>query len=85
MHLSQQPNGNIALPATPISPLSHEYPLISNISTRTRHVKDSVVELCTNNVGLLLIAASQLFMTFMNVSVKFLNKIDEPISTLEVV
>lgn len=43
-----------------------------------------LIELYRSNVGLLLIAASQLFMTFMNVAVKFLNDLEDPVPTLEV-
>jgi hypothetical protein len=43
-----------------------------------------LVDLHQSNVGLLLIAASQLFNTLMNVAVKFLNDLDDPVPTLEV-
>ena len=36
------------------------------------------------NAGLLLVAASQLFLSAMNLSVKFLSNLDEPVSPLEV-
>ena len=36
------------------------------------------------NTGLLLVAASQFFFSWMNISVKWLNSLDEPIPTLEV-
>ncbi len=37
-----------------------------------------------NNAGLLLVAASQFFFSAMGISVKWLNSLDEPVSTLEV-
>ncbi|KAI9450018.1 hypothetical protein BJY52DRAFT_1419736 [Lactarius psammicola] len=36
-----------------------------------------------DNTGLLLVAASQIFLTVMNMSVKLLNNLDEPVPTLE--
>ena len=36
------------------------------------------------NAGLLLVAASQIFFSAMNLSVKVLNSLDEPVSTFEV-
>ncbi|EPQ53277.1 DUF6-domain-containing protein [Gloeophyllum trabeum ATCC 11539] len=38
-----------------------------------------------NNAGLLLIASAQLFFALMNVAVKMLNSLDEPVPTLELV
>lgn len=49
----------------------------SNILSRIKDVVQS-------NIGLLLIVASQAFMSFMNVSVKKLNSLDTPVPTLEV-
>lgn len=43
-----------------------------------------VLAIIASNTGLLLIAASQLFFTFVNVAVKKLNSIDPPIPALEV-
>ena len=37
-----------------------------------------------NNAGMFFVVASQFFFSAMNVSVKFLNKLDEPVPTLEV-
>ncbi|KAG9225505.1 hypothetical protein CCMSSC00406_0003008 [Pleurotus cornucopiae] len=50
----------------------------SNILSRVKDVVQS-------NIGLLLIVASQAFMSFMNVSVKKLNSLDTPVPTLELV
>ncbi|KAF4583913.1 hypothetical protein EYR40_002411 [Pleurotus pulmonarius] len=50
----------------------------SNILSRTKDIVQS-------NIGLLLIVASQAFMSFMNVSVKKLNSLDTPVPTLELV
>ncbi|GJJ14181.1 hypothetical protein Clacol_008442 [Clathrus columnatus] len=72
----------IALPITPVSPIPQEYPSFNKIWFRRS--RETLSEVYTSNVGLLLIAASQLFMTFMNISVKFLNNIDDPVPTLEV-
>ncbi len=49
----------------------------SNILSRTKDIVQS-------NIGLLLIVASQAFMSFINVSVKKLNSLDTPVPTLEV-
>ncbi|KAI9450019.1 hypothetical protein BJY52DRAFT_208711 [Lactarius psammicola] len=38
-----------------------------------------------DNTGLLLVAASQIFLTVMNMSVKLLNSLDEPVPTFELV
>lgn len=38
----------------------------------------------SNNVGLLLIVASELFFAFMHLAVKILNGIDPPVTTFEV-
>ncbi|KAF5309361.1 hypothetical protein D9611_013998 [Ephemerocybe angulata] len=41
--------------------------------------------LVANNVGLLLVAASELFFAFMHLAVKILNSIDPPVSTFELI
>lgn len=82
MPSSRSSNAAVALPITPVSPTAQGYHFFSNVSPL--HWKASLKELYEHNVGLLLIAASQLFMTFMNISVKFLNEIDVPVPTLEV-
>jgi len=46
--------------------------------------KASVSAILDKNTGLLLVAASQFFFSGMNISVKWLNSLDEPIPTLEV-
>ena len=47
-------------------------------------LRTMAIDLFQNNKGLLLIAASQLFMTFMIMSVKLLNELEAPVPTLEV-
>ncbi|KAF6756683.1 integral membrane protein DUF6 [Ephemerocybe angulata] len=42
-------------------------------------------KLVANNVGLLLVAASELFFAFMHLAVKILNSIDPPVSTFELI
>lgn len=44
----------------------------------------STKEVIDSNTGLLLVVASEGFFAFMNLSVKFLNRIDPPVPTLEV-
>lgn len=41
-------------------------------------------EIIQNNTGMLLIAASQAFFSLMNVAVKKLNSLDQPVPALEV-
>lgn len=41
-------------------------------------------ELFERNIGLLLVASSQLFFSLMNVGVKVLNNLDPPVSAVEV-
>jgi len=41
-------------------------------------------QIVQDNVGLLLVAASQLFMALMNAGVKILNSLDRPVPALEV-
>ena len=47
-------------------------------------LRTMAIDLFQNNKGLLFIAASQLFFTFMNVTVKLLNEIEAPVPALEV-
>lgn len=51
---------------------------------RLRAIWGSIQDIARNNNGLLLVAASQVFLSLMNLAVKILNEIDPPVSTLEV-
>jgi hypothetical protein len=51
---------------------------------RIRDLQVRVREVLGNNTGLLLVAASQGFLSLVNVAVKKLNEIDPPVPTLEV-
>jgi hypothetical protein len=55
-----------------------------NVSERLHPASSSVSAFINNNAGMLLIVASQFFLSAMNVSVKLLNSLDEPVPTLEV-
>src|ERR1700761_4411548 len=46
--------------------------------------RSSLSSFFDDNAGLLLVAASQLFVSAMNLSVKMLNSLDEPVPILEV-
>jgi len=48
------------------------------------HARSAVSIFVDKNTGLLLVAASQFFFSGMNLSVKLLNGLDEPVPTLEV-
>lgn len=52
--------------------------------SRVDGVWSGTVTAFKNNTGILLVAASQFFFALMNVAVKKLNSLDEPVSTLEV-
>ncbi|KAH9974987.1 hypothetical protein BGW80DRAFT_1225285 [Lactifluus volemus] len=54
-----------------------------NLSRRWQPARLSASGFIDRNAGLLLIAASQFFFSAMNVSVKWLNTLDEPVPTLE--
>ena len=54
------------------------------ISSRIHSWLDPALDIVQRNTGLLLFITSQLFATFMNLSVKILNNIDPPITPLEV-
>ena len=51
------------------------------LRTNRPHVLSAFMD---KNTGLLLVAASQFFFSGINISVKWLNSLDEPIPTLEV-
>jgi hypothetical protein len=52
--------------------------------TQTGPRRSALLSFFDENAGLLLVAASQLFASAMNLSVKVLNSLDEPVPTLEV-
>lgn len=52
--------------------------------SRAKVVWRGAVTTFKSNTGILLVAASQFFFALMNVAVKKLNSLDEPVSTLEV-
>jgi hypothetical protein len=54
------------------------------ISSRIHSWLAPALDIVQRNTGLLLFITSQLFATFMNLSVKILNNIDPPITALEV-
>ena len=70
-------------PPTPdeISPLLQTKDAHAHQSGLRRSALPSFLD---DNAGLLLVAASQLFASAMNLSVKVLNSLDEPVPTLEV-
>ncbi|KIJ53393.1 hypothetical protein M422DRAFT_25758 [Sphaerobolus stellatus SS14] len=82
MNISARP---IALPPTPATAVFNGASTPYTWGERLKRLRPFVIELYLNNVGLLLIAASQLFMTLMNISVKILNQLDNPVPTLELV
>lgn len=53
-------------------------------SSRIHSWLTAVKDIVQRNAGLLLVVASQAFLTLMNVAVKILNNIDPPITALEV-
>ena len=81
------------LPREGLPPLDETSPLLQpkhtqgtkrNLSERWHFAKSSASSSIGNNTGLLLVATSQFFFSLMNVSVKWLNSLDEPVPTLEV-
>lgn len=73
------------------SPQAIFFPAPSGSSTnRTKtwlsaaNVVNRMRELFERNIGLLLVASSQLFFSLMNVGVKVLNNLDPPVSAVEV-
>lgn len=51
---------------------------------RVHNAAEALTSVYQRNVGLLLVIASQMFFSLMNVAVKKLNSIDPPVSALEV-
>ncbi|KAH9051254.1 hypothetical protein EDB87DRAFT_1666781 [Lactarius vividus] len=84
---SESPKGGPPVPDE-VSPLLH--PKYSkepqrNTSGRWLAARLSMSAFIDNNAGLLLVAASQFFFTSMGISVKWLNSLDEPVPTLELI
>jgi hypothetical protein len=68
-------------------------PLLQNALTEVSQLKDSdrwhparssLSAFIDRNAGMLLVVAAQFFFSAMNISVKFLNSLDEPVPTFEV-
>lgn len=63
--------------------------MMSNSMTQWRGycgtIQGSVVECVHNNLGLLLVMLSQMFISFMNVTVKVLNQLEPPVPALELI
>jgi hypothetical protein len=55
--------------------------IVSDQRLRARSFMSTFID---NNTGIFFVVASQFFYTAMNVTVKFLNRVDEPVPTLEV-
>lgn len=54
------------------------------VNARWKELLSQASEIVASNAGLLLVAASQLFFSLMNLAVKKLNTIDPPVPALEV-
>ena len=83
---SELPGGDSHLPDE-ASPLLHRKDLQEpqrNTLGQRFATRLSASTFLTNNVGLLLVAASQFFFSAMGMSVKWLNSLDKPVPTLEV-
>jgi hypothetical protein len=65
-------------------PSSSPSPVRTGKWTRVYEAFASLKSIYQRNVGLLLVTASQMFFSLMNVAVKKLNSIDPPVSALEV-
>ena len=74
---------DLALPAGAMS-ANETSPLLPSKHTPRRTIFAWWKSFFDDNLGLLLVAASQFFFSGMNVSVKWLNSSDEPVPTLEV-
>ncbi|KAH8105246.1 EamA-like transporter family-domain-containing protein [Cristinia sonorae] len=75
----------IPAPQSPVpSPMSTTRPP-RPLAGRVRKVYRAAADTVANNVGMLLIAASQGFFSLMNVSVKKLNSIDPPVPAFELI
>jgi hypothetical protein len=69
---------------TPLLRTNRARLLLSNGSGWWSSARSAVSTFSDKNAGLLLVAASQFFFSGMNISVKWLSSLDEPIPTLEV-
>ncbi|KAN0135180.1 DUF6 domain containing protein [Lactarius tabidus] len=84
---SELPGEDIPVPDE-ASPLLHgrdSQELRQNTFGRWFSTQLSASAFLNNNAGLLLVAASQFFFSAMGISVKWLNSLDEPVPTLELV
>ncbi|KAH8981189.1 hypothetical protein EDB86DRAFT_2976997 [Lactarius hatsudake] len=84
---SESPRGSPPVPDE-VSPLLHsKYSKEPqrNTSGRWLAARLSTSAFIDNNAGLLLVAASQFFFTSMGIFVKWLNSLDEPVPTLELI
>ncbi|TFY76604.1 hypothetical protein EWM64_g7409 [Hericium alpestre] len=83
------PSGHITFTPAPepeqMTPWDSKNTLKNRFLTKWRSSTGRARDLVENNAGLLLVAASQFFFSLMNVAVKALNNLDEPVPTLELV
>ncbi|KAI9450011.1 hypothetical protein BJY52DRAFT_1419732 [Lactarius psammicola] len=64
---------------------AHKYKLRHRVSELWNSARTLVSTFVNNNAGLMLVGASQFFLSAMNVTVKVLNSLDEPVPTLELI
>ncbi|KAH9051567.1 DUF6-domain-containing protein [Lactarius deliciosus] len=67
------------------SKTAHRHKLRHGISWRWDSARTLVSIFVDNNAGLMLVGASQFFLSAMNVAVKLLNSLDKPVPTLELI
>ena len=80
-------SGDVLADTDEISPLlgtSRAHVTRSSQSERWHSARSSVTAFLDKNAGLSLIATSQFFFSAMNICVKWLNSLDEPVPILEV-
>lgn len=73
------------LPPENRSKTAHKRKLRHGISWRWDSARTLVSIFVDNNAGLMLVGASQFFLSAMNVAVKLLNGLDKPVPTLELI
>ncbi|KAH8981193.1 drug/metabolite transporter superfamily [Lactarius hatsudake] len=73
------------LPPENRSKTAHKRKLRHGISWRWDSARTLVSIFVDNNAGLMLVGASQFFLSAMNVAVKLLNSLDKPVPTLELI
>ncbi|KAH9036479.1 drug/metabolite transporter superfamily [Lactarius pseudohatsudake] len=73
------------LPPENRSKTAHKRKLRHGISWRWDSARTLVSIFVNNNAGLMLVGASQFFLSAMNVAVKLLNSLDKPVPTLELI